>query len=86
LIAFAAPAARAGVFASQDAALHAAFPDAGRIEPHAFVLDDARPRGSASARSRLERKIWTVHSAQGAGLLGYAVLDVRRCAPCPRRS
>ena len=42
LIACAAPAARAGVFASQDAALHAAFPEADRIEPHAYVLDEAQ--------------------------------------------
>ena len=85
LIAFAAPAARAAVFASQDAALHAAFPDADRIEPHAYVLDDAQAeRIKQLAEADLERKVWTVHSAhRGAELLGYAVLDVRTVRTLP---
>jgi FMN-binding domain len=85
LLAFAAPAAWAGVYASQDEALHAAFPDADRIEPHAYVLDDAQAaRIRQLAEADLERKIWTVHSAhKGPELLGYAVLDVRTVRTLP---
>lgn len=85
LIAFAAPAARAGVFASQDAALHAAFPDADRIEPHAYVLDDAQAeRIRQLAEADLDRKVWTLHSAhRGTELLGYAILDVRTVRTLP---
>jgi Na+-translocating ferredoxin:NAD+ oxidoreductase RnfG subunit len=85
LLAFAAPAARAAVFASEDQALHAAFPDADRIEPHAYVLNDAQAeRIKQLAEADLDRKVWTVHAAhRGAELLGYAVLDVRTVRTLP---
>src|SRR5262245_12373720 len=85
VLALAAGAARAGVYQSQDEALHAAFPDADKIESQAFVLDDAQSsRVKQLAEADLDRKIWTVHTARrGAEVLGYALLDVRTVRTLP---
>jgi FMN-binding protein len=78
-LALAAGSARATVYATQDAALHDAFPDADAIEPKSYVLDDAQvQRVQALADCALDRKLWTIHTAKRAGeTLGYALLDMR---------
>ncbi|HTO51786.1 MAG TPA: FMN-binding protein [Myxococcota bacterium] len=84
-LAFAAPVARATVYATQEQALHDAFPDADAIEGRSFVLDDAQAeRVRTLAETDLERKIWTIHSARRAGvILGYAILDLRTVRTLP---
>jgi len=77
--------ARAGVFASKDEALRAAFPDADRIEQKSFVLTAAQAKGvEALAQAPLERQIWTLYSAfRGDERLGSAVIDVRNVRTLP---
>ena len=59
-LALAAASARAGVYRTQDEALHDAFPDADGIAPKSYVLDDAQAqRVRALAETDLDRKIWT---------------------------
>ena len=85
LLALPAAFASAVVYRSQDEALHDAFPDADKIEPRAFVLDEAQAaRVQALAEVALDRKIWTVHVAhRGGDVLGYAILDVRTVRTMP---
>jgi len=84
-LALAAVPARATVYATQDAALHDAFPDADAIEAKSYVLDDAQAaRVQALAETPLDRKLWTIHTARRAGeTLGYAVLDMRTVRTLP---
>ena len=80
-----ASAASAVVYRSQDDALKDAFPDADKIEPRAFILDDAQTaRIEALAEVKLERKLWTIFVAhQADAVLGYALLDVRTVRTMP---
>jgi Na+-translocating ferredoxin:NAD+ oxidoreductase RnfG subunit len=80
-----ATAASAVVYRSQDEALEDAFPDADKIEPRAFVLDDAQvARVRDLAEVAVDRKIWTIHVAHKAdAVLGYAILDVRTVRTMP---
>jgi Na+-translocating ferredoxin:NAD+ oxidoreductase RnfG subunit len=84
-LALAATSASAGVYATQEEALHDAFPDAEVIEAKSYVLDDAQAsRVRELAETELERKIWTVHTARRGGeVLGYALLDVRTVRTFP---
>jgi FMN-binding protein len=84
LAALAGPA-RATVYATQDAALHDAFPDADEISAKSYVLDDGQAeRVRTLAECELERKLWTIHTAKHAGeTLGYAVLDLRTVRTLP---
>jgi FMN-binding protein len=84
-LALAALPARATVYASQEQALHDAFPDADAIEPKSYVLDDAQAeRVRALAETDLDRKIWTIHTARRAGQVeGYAILDLRTVRTLP---
>lgn len=84
-LAFAATAAHATVYRTQEEALRDAFPDADAVEAKTFVLDDAQAnRVRELAETDLDRKIWTVHVARrGAEVLGYAVLDVRTVRTFP---
>ncbi|MFI5317700.1 MAG: FMN-binding protein [Myxococcota bacterium] len=84
-LALAATSARAGVYRTQEEALRDAFPDADGIVAKSYVLDDAQAqRVRALAETDLDRRIWTVQTAQrGAKLLGYAVLDVRTVRTMP---
>lgn len=77
--------ARAAVYASQEGALAEAFPDADRIEPRSFVLDDSQAAAiEARAQVKLERRIWTIHEAcRGDTLLGFAVIDVHTVRTLP---
>ena len=81
----AATPAGATVYATQEAALHDAFPDADAVEPKSFVLDDAQvERVRALAETDVDRRLWTIHKARRAGAtLGYAVLDVRTVRTLP---
>ncbi len=80
-----APQARATVYASKDAALHEAFPDADRIEEKSFILTAAQAQAiELHSRAPLERQIWTLYSAfRGDALLGSAVIDVRNVRTLP---
>ena len=80
-----ASAARATVYASKEAALRDAFPDADRIEDRTFVLTDGQTSAvEALAQAKLERKIWTLHAAwRGSELLGWAVIDIRTVRTLP---
>ena len=73
------------MYASQEQALHDAFPDADSFEAKSFVLDDAQASHLRElAETDPERRIWTIHSARrGTELLGYAVLDVRTVRTLP---
>ena len=84
-LALAAGPAGATVYASQDAALHDAFPDADAIEAKSYVLDEAQAeRVRLLAEADLDRKIWTIHTAKHGGeTLGYAVLDMRTVRTLP---
>ena len=81
----AAGPARATVYATQDAALHDAFPDADAIEAKSYVLDDAQvERVRQLAETEVDRKLWTIHTARRAGqTLGYALLDLRTVRTLP---
>jgi Na+-translocating ferredoxin:NAD+ oxidoreductase RnfG subunit len=70
--------AHAAVFASEDEGVKQAFPDADKIEAQHYVLDDAQvTRVEQLAQAKLERHVWTIHTASRAGeVLGYAVLDI----------
>ena len=82
---FAAPAARATVYATQEQALHDAFPDAESVEAKSYVLDEAQAsRVRDLSETELERKIWTIHTARRGGEVeGYALLDVRTVRTFP---
>jgi Na+-translocating ferredoxin:NAD+ oxidoreductase RnfG subunit len=79
------PEARAAVFASKQAALAEAFPDADRIEEKSFVLTrDQAQAIELRSQAPLERQIWTLYSAyRGNALLGSAVIDVRNVRTLP---
>jgi FMN-binding protein len=81
----AAPSARATVYATQEQALHDAFPDADAIDSKSYVLSDAQAeRIRQLAETDLDRKLWTIHTAHHAGeTLGYAVLDMRTVRTLP---
>jgi Na+-translocating ferredoxin:NAD+ oxidoreductase RnfG subunit len=80
-----APSARATVYASKEAALREAFPNADRFEDQSFVLTDAQVSAvEALAQAKLERKIWTLYAAfRGSKLLGWAVIDIRTVRTLP---
>jgi Na+-translocating ferredoxin:NAD+ oxidoreductase RnfG subunit len=80
-----APQASATVYASKQAALREAFPDADHIEEKSFILTTAQAQAiEARSQAPLERQIWTLYSARrGAELLGSAVIDVRTVRTLP---
>jgi hypothetical protein len=87
-LALAAGSARATVYATQDAALHDAFPDADAIEAKSYVLDDAQAeRVRALAECELDRKLWTIHTAARrwatpCSTRAACALSPRRCSSC----
>lgn len=83
-LALAAPAG-AKVYLSQAEALAQAFPDAEKIEPETFVLDEAQARRIEElSRSKLESKLVRVwRGTRGGELLGFALIDVHNVRTLP---
>jgi len=83
-LALAAPAG-AKVYLSQAEALAQAFPDAEKIEPETFVLDDAQARRIEElSRARLDSRLVRVWRAtRGGELLGFALIDVHEVRTLP---
>jgi hypothetical protein len=77
--------ATARVFMSRAEALAVAFPDAERLEPLRFALDDGQAKQvEALARAPLESRIVTLHAGRrGDLLLGYALIDVHTVRTLP---
>ena len=78
-------AAGAEVFLSQSEALAQAFPDAERIEPETFVLDDAKKKAIEElSRAPLDSSLVRVWRAfRGEQLLGYGLIDVHEVRTHP---